>query len=154
MKTPYEKIRNYEKLTAIYGCWPSFHDAEVVSARLERDEGRPLTGPNLTLTMHVFRLEVLPDDPRRDNTLVAFLFKGMNGLRLLDFNHQNSVIELAIALHYSENLNTDVFSVHLKQGFGIDCSFECESIEVLSVEPFKPLWGVWAAKYGGNEGLQ
>lgn len=138
MKTPYERIKDHEKLTAIYHHWPSFHDSEVVSAHLERDAGEPLTGPVLTLKLHVFRLEVAPDDPSRDNRVVTFRFNSIERLQLREFNHQNAIIEFAISSKYCERLKKDLFSVHLKQGFGIDCSFECATIEVVAVEPYTP----------------
>jgi hypothetical protein len=37
---PTEVVKGAEKLTAIFGRWPSFHDAEVTSIRFERGDRR------------------------------------------------------------------------------------------------------------------
>jgi hypothetical protein len=140
----YKSVTNHEKLTAVYGRWPSFHDTEVVSIRMDRDAGAPFTGVQLTVTFHVFRIEVAPDDPARDNRLVTLVFRAAEQLSLRDFNHQNAIIDFVLSLGRSERLNADIFYIHLKQGFGVDLSFECRAIEVLSVEPFTPQWGAWA----------
>jgi hypothetical protein len=41
------KIDNHELLTRIFGKWPSFHDAEVLSLRLERSGNSHDDGPVL-----------------------------------------------------------------------------------------------------------
>src|SRR5579871_2051209 len=49
-------IENQEALTRIFGDWPSFHDAEVLSLVLGRHgiEDRP--GPTLEARIHVFQM--------------------------------------------------------------------------------------------------
>jgi len=140
----YKGIVGHEKLLERFGHWPSFHDAEVISVRLERDRGEPLTGPVLTFVFHLFRIEVAPDDPARDNTVTSICFREVESLRLFDFNHQNAISGLAIATSYCQKLSGPIFSVEIKPGFGLSCSFSCTQIEVLSVEPYKPKWGAWS----------
>lgn len=49
-------IENQELVTEIFGEWPSFHDAEVVSLRLDRQgEGGGEDGPTLDAAIHVWR---------------------------------------------------------------------------------------------------
>jgi hypothetical protein len=53
-------IRDSQKLTDIFGYWPSFHDAEVLEVNLwrgniDQQEGLYLF-PVLTLKMHVWKL--------------------------------------------------------------------------------------------------
>ena|SRR5215831_12962360 len=134
----YERIIGYEKLAAVYGHWPSFHDSEIVSIRLDRDAGQPLTGALLTVWWHVFRIEVAPDHPQRDDRLVSIVFRKIEDLHLTDFNHQNAIIDFTLSCRYSSRLRRDTYAIQFKQGFGVDCSFECGEMEILSVEPFTP----------------
>lgn len=54
------QIVGSEKLTAIFGYWPSFHDAEVLELHFWRGNIRTEKGiydfPVLTLTIHVWEL--------------------------------------------------------------------------------------------------
>jgi hypothetical protein len=132
------------KLVTRFGQWPSFHDTEVVSIRLDRDRGEALTGPLATFVIHLFRVEVAPDHPERSNSLVTLGFRDIEFLKLSDFNNQNALIDLDISERFVERLKRSSFVVVFKMAQGTDWSFECGEIEVLSVEPFEPKWGAWA----------
>jgi hypothetical protein len=140
MEEIYKSVLGYEKLVRSFGCWPSFHDSEIVSARLDRDQGDPFKGPVLTVAVHLFRLEAAPEASDRNNTLTTICFRELEKFMMSDFNHQNAVEGLVLTSRYSERLRRQVFGVHFLPGFGMDCSFECGEIEVLSVEPFTPKW--------------
>jgi hypothetical protein len=49
------EIYGAELVTAIFGSWPSFHDAEVVRLRLERTEKYD-SGPSLHTDVHTFEV--------------------------------------------------------------------------------------------------
>jgi hypothetical protein len=49
-------IDNHELLTRIFGTWPSFHDAEVLTVRLDRSGNSADDGPALEAAIHVFRM--------------------------------------------------------------------------------------------------
>jgi hypothetical protein len=59
MKSIVSSIQGSEKLTAIFGDWPSFHDAEIVELNLTRKEARPekaYRSPSLTLKIHLWAM--------------------------------------------------------------------------------------------------
>lgn len=144
MEALYKAIIGHEKVTNSFGHWPSFHDSEVVSVRLDRDEGKICTGPVLTVSIHLFRLEVAADDPNRNNTVTTVQFREVEELKMTDFNHQNAISDLVLFQTHSDRLKKDIFAVEFRPGFGMSCSLKCGEIEVLSVEPFTPKWGAWA----------
>jgi Immunity protein 50 len=145
METQCKHVIGREKIVAAFGKWPTFHDSEVVSIFLERDAGKENTPAQMFVKLHAFRIEVGPDDPERNNSLVTFLFKGLEQLKLMDFNHQNAINGIAIDTLTSEELQRQVFKVTFQQGFGLYCEFHCDEIEVQSIEPYRPQWGAWKA---------
>ncbi len=52
MGVPTHKIAGAERVLDIFGAWPSFHDAEVLSLRLDRSGLSG--GPELEAEIHVF----------------------------------------------------------------------------------------------------
>ena len=135
METDYKKIIGHEKVIAILDKWPSFHDAEVLSVTLERDERSYIAPPQMKAVIHAFRLEVSPGDPSRNNCLVSMQFRGIEELKLADFNNQNAINGISLSTHWSERLRCEVFNVRFLPGFGLGCEFQCNEIEVLSVQP-------------------
>ena len=87
-------IGNHEKLTEFFGCWPSFHDAEVLSLELNRSgQSRlrvytfkatpPLENQSAyTLTKHV---------------VVTFVMEGISELQLDGFSGQNVISSLVVS---------------------------------------------------------
>jgi hypothetical protein len=138
MNDIYRLIHGHEQIVDRFGKWPSFHDSEIISLNLDRDDGKALTGPILTLSINLFRLEVAPNHADRRNTKATLKFSDVENMNLAEFNHQNAISDFVISKQYSERLKRDIFNVELKPGFGVRCQFQCSKIEVLSVEPFTP----------------
>lgn len=140
-------ITNAHILIDIFGQWPSFHDAEVVSLQLDR---KGEWGPGLTVAIYLWRTLGEVDDQgyfrQTDHTLARLRFDGivLEGLSL--FNHQN-VLEGLEILDYSEHpfetqlnefpprLEGLKFRVFLQGCYGVRGSLGCRSIGVVSVEP-------------------
>ena len=134
-----QRIGGYEKLTSVFGYWPTFHDSEVLWLRLDR---RPLGegyGPTLEALIHAF--EMTSDvDPSgfcilRHHSLVHIRFHDVVELRLGDFNNQNVLGELAIFDIRERQMESIQFEVHFVSSFGVDASFQCDRIELLQVTP-------------------
>ena len=51
---PTDVVKGHEKLTEIFGRWPSFHDSEVISIRLERRGRDKWEEPVAYVSVHVF----------------------------------------------------------------------------------------------------
>lgn len=82
------------ELSAWFGCWPSFHDAEIVSLSLNRE------GVS-TLQLRTWRLTEKVVDRgfyvQEKQVIVNLRMEGILGLSLVDFNHQNVIFGLSLS---------------------------------------------------------
>ena len=99
-----DEIPGFAELTAHFGGWPSFHDAEVAHIHLRR-EGTSAIG-----IVHV------------NSTAVEILLDGVTDLELTDFSHQNVIFGLD--LQHTET----GWRLSLHPCFGISGWIETESI--------------------------
>jgi hypothetical protein len=67
-----------------------------------------------------------------NHLLVRLRFTDIQLHDLTDFNHQNVIFELGI----ERNSETGGFSVAISTSFGCEAHFDCNSIAVVSTEPF------------------
>ena len=133
------RIERSEKLTQIFGYWPSFHDAEVIELNLWRGNVNPEEAhyefPECTVKLHLWEItrEV---DPKgfyilRNHTLAIIRFYEVQDVRVDGFNHQNAIARLDIAEEQGSSAATSIFNVSLPAAFGVDASFKCSRIEVV-----------------------
>jgi hypothetical protein len=139
MTLPASRITNSDALTGIFGTWPSFHDAEVLQIRLARDG---VSGPELEVQLHVFEMTANVTKAGfyelRNHTLATLLFSGVDQLCLEDFNQQNVLYGLTLTDISDRQLDVLKWEVSFDSSFGLSSQFLCETIEVLSAEPFNP----------------
>ena len=130
-----DEIENADLLRNIFGEWPSFHDAEIVSMRLERG---PLA-PFLEAAIHVFKM-TSEIDPQgfyilTNHTLATIRFSGIVHCELEGFNHQNAIDGLGVR-QVSDGEGR--FAVRMLANNGCDACFNCDSIAVVDATPFVP----------------
>src|ERR1700685_3432465 len=136
-------IRGSEKLTDIFGYWPSFHDAEVLDLHFWRGRSDISKGvydfPVLTLGIHLWELtkEVNTEGylVLRHHTLTTLRFSDVHDFEMRDFNHQNSIMELTLSSHERTKPPSPYFAVQLVPAFGINASFKCIGVEVVDAVP-------------------
>jgi hypothetical protein len=133
---------NEQLVTRIFGNWPSFHDAEVLSVRLDRDNDGHDDGPTLEAVIHVHRMTSQIDSRgyyvAKDHTLVTLRFNRVDDLELHDFNAQNVLFELRVE-DLSELGQEDIhFDVVFRSSYGISAHFVCREIKVVSATPWVP----------------
>lgn len=91
MEEALDAIEGATELSAWFGGWPSFHDAEIVSLTLNR------TGVS-TLQVHTWRLRGEVDERgfyvQEKHVLVTFRIEEILALTLSDFNRQNVIFGL------------------------------------------------------------
>lgn len=145
---PTEVVKGYEKLTEIFGRWPSFHDAEVTSIRLERGHP-PKEGAAAYVSVHVFEAYHESGAIRyRNHAVVTLRFGSVVNISLTGFNHQNAIWDLTF--EPAEPRSKDVtwtgpaYRVHFQPSFGVGLSFVCSSIEVEAVDRGCPPGSVYA----------
>jgi hypothetical protein len=111
-------IKDSAKLTSVFGCWPSFHDAEVISISLDRDPQNHRA--TLTAAIHVFEMtsEVSEKDTYvcRHHSIVSIRFVEIDELTLASFNHQNALMGLEIEDISSRQQERVKLSVHFDAG--------------------------------------
>jgi hypothetical protein len=137
------RIEGSDKLTNIFGYWPSFHDAEVIALNFWRGNVDTETGsydfPVLTVKMHLW--EITNDVNgrgylgRHKHTLTTIQFRDVDEFRMEGFNHQNAILGLDIVEEERPQGPTPVFRVTFRPAFGIGAAFICLRIGVLSAAP-------------------
>lgn len=131
-------IKNCEQLTLIFGCWPSFHDAEVIWFRLDRRATTLGDGPTVETLIHVFEMTNEVDKNGyyvlQNHVLVNLRFSRVMQPILSDFNHQNVLHGLGIEDIRQRQLESLNFIVSFGSSFGLEASFQCEAVEVVGVE--------------------
>ena len=134
-----KRIDNAASLTDIFGRWPSFHDAEIHSIRLDRGAAEP---PSLEADVHVFEMtsDVTPDGfyVLKNHMLVTLGFAGIDQLELDGFNQQNVLADLVLRDISSRQLDVLRWEVEFDSSFGVGARFLCERISVLRALPFSP----------------
>ena len=130
-------ITGQESVIALFGDWPTFHDAEVLSLSLER--AFPVkTGISLARLKVVVRWY----EPANVGTaefhmtmkrgaIITFLFHGVSDVNLEDFNYQNVINSLKVSP--SED-GKKRLKVEIESIWGIGGFWLCERAEVENVE--------------------
>ena len=85
---PNDVVTGHERLTEIFGRWPSFHDSEVISIRLERRGRDQWEGPVAYVSVHMFEgyreAERSAEVKWRNHTIVTFRFATVVDMSLRD----------------------------------------------------------------------
>lgn len=132
-------VENQEVLTSIFGQWPSFHDAEVLSIVLDRaGDG----GASLDAQAHVFEMTDAVDESGRyvltKHTRVTLRFTNIDLRNLRWFNHQNSLSGLVIGRCPPDEGEGHRLLVNLGSNYGVEADFFCDRVIVIAAEPFTP----------------
>jgi hypothetical protein len=118
-------IRYVNKLTDFLGEFPSFHDAEILEARLIR---RP---PTLEIKIYTFLTGSEIDNKggykRNKECIVTIKFSSIDSLQLEDFNQQNVIFGIDF------EKKDKIVRVTIKPCYGFSAEFNCEGIEIVSV---------------------
>lgn len=134
-----DRIVGAAQLVAVFGYWPSFHDAEVLWMRLDRRPHGEGYGPTLEALVHAFEMtnEVSTDGYYilRHHVLVHLLFREVVDLRLEGFNNQNALMGLTLSDLRGRQFERVVWEVRFDSAHGVDASFQCHSVEVVRVAP-------------------
>jgi len=135
-----------EKLVAIFGQWPSFHDAEVLELNFQRGhidtDAQIYEFPRLTVKLHHWLMTNDVDQKgylvRMNHTLTTLQFSDVDNFKMEGFNHQNAIFGLGIEQKAREEGPTPYFAVDFEPSFGIEATFTClriEIVEAISCDP-------------------
>ena len=141
-------IENYHKLTALFGCWPSWHDAQVVDLHYWRGDVKSgdwddsNVFPVLTTKLIVLRAVQTRPQINDPDVLVTIRFHDVTDFSMENFNHVNQIIDFTVVLEErgfftnGEKL-PPYLVVSFSPGFGMSASFRCFRIEVLDACPYQ-----------------
>jgi len=138
-------IEGAEKVTSIFGFWPSFHDAEIVELHLWR--GDSLTErshprfPVVTAKIHLWEITNEIDAKGyyvlRNHTLATLRFHDALHLEIKGFSNQNVIFGLSIkSEELSEGPWKHLFAVDFKPVAEFEITFQCSRIEVVDAIPW------------------
>jgi hypothetical protein len=132
MELPPVPVIHAERLLEAFGYWPSFHDAEVHRAVLDRGGAGE---PSITLVVNVYDSSRALDGRGywdvRVNVMVTLRFTDVDDMELSDLGVQNVINEL-----WLEPQAAGRVAVKLGPCFGLHGVFTCGAIEVLEVAPY------------------
>ncbi len=136
-------IEDSDKLSNIFGYWPTFHDAEVLDLHFWRGDVPPDAGryefPVFSVKLHVWELtkEVNADGyfVLRHHTLTTLRFHEVDEFEMDGFNHQNAILRLSITQKQRAKGPLPVFEVQSDSAFGMGASFTCVRVEVIDAVP-------------------
>jgi hypothetical protein len=122
-------ISNADKITALYGGWPRFHDAEVWSLHFDRAPDRNTKSPTLVARILALHADRTQTDEKGywkviGKYLVTFRFLRIEDLQMTDFNHQNVLAGIYI------DEKPEGIEVTLDGIFGAHLEFRCYSVIV------------------------
>ncbi|MDF1501790.1 Imm50 family immunity protein [Roseisolibacter sp. H3M3-2] len=133
MEQPPVPLLRAERLLAAFGYWPSFHDAEVHRALLDR--GSAGERPSITLVVNVFDSTGAVDERGyydiRVDVLATLRFADVADVELRDHGVQNVLSELGL-----ERQAAGRIAVELGPCYGLHGVFTCASVEVQDVASY------------------
>ena len=132
-------IENATALISIFGKWPSFHDAEVLGAVLDRSGPE---GPSVETMIHVFEMTSEIDSKSglyavKNRMLVTLRFTEISLQQIHGFNEQNVLSSLEVAELDPDAHEGRHFHVRLASLYGMDAEFECKRLIVGNVQPYE-----------------
>lgn len=137
-------VAGHEKVLAVFGRWPSFHDGEIHRLVLDstRTDQHGRRYPSIELQLRGWNLIEQGSDEgfyKQDkDSVVSLLFEHVYDVELDGLNHQNVLSELELSLTPSPaNASISHLAVELVHCFGLSGGFKAECAQVLSVVPFR-----------------
>jgi hypothetical protein len=118
----------------LLGAWPTFHDSEVLSVGMERNEGTRLSSPVVTISVLILRAQLPTNNFVQHDCIAVFQFRGVESFFLEGFNHQNALLDFRFETQFCERLKREVFEIEFLKGLGMSSKFSCDAIELLSIK--------------------
>lgn len=125
---PGNLIINDNFLVEKFGCWPDFHDFEILRLKMDR------SGP--FIVMHIYGFQALKETDEKGNfrktneCVITLRFSGISDLVLEDFNQQNVISKLT----FKEN--DGLLKTSISTSFGLCGYIVSETAEVVKIEPY------------------
>jgi hypothetical protein len=132
-------VENADALLKIFGAWPSFHDAEVHSLVISREQPE---APRIDARIHVFVVTAEIDSSGHhtlvNHRFVTLQFFRVASLELSGFNEQNALFALTIEPGDPSASEPRRWDISFDSSYGVSAAFSCDRIVVGEVEPYIP----------------
>lgn len=122
-------VQNAGLVIPPFGGWPCFHDAEILRLTLQREKATAY----LEGVFHVFNQSHDSQKRDRNHVLVTIRFDAIDELKLEDFNRQNVIDDLNVETTDGAGRR---YAVRMLANNGCDIALLCDSIRLVSVEPY------------------
>jgi len=123
-----DEIPGSKELIQWFGYWPSFHDAEVIDVKLDRN------GPS-TIRIHTWEITDRLDNQGHyictKHVIVSFIFGGVADLHLDGFNQQNVISGLDL------RQTAEGYEISMEPCYGIEGTLTAETVR-LEFQPGVP----------------
>lgn len=129
-------ILNSEEVKAIYGYWPSFHDAEILSIKFTRGSPTKERVAAVSIELNYWETKTINEGTLAfdfvldKNNVITIEFSDLVDSSVSGFNFQNVIDELLIA-KVPEGVSAKFISI-----YGAEVNILCGSVSVLSVRPY------------------
>jgi len=122
-------IENSEIIENHFGYFPSFHDSEVISVRLDREE------PSIAIEIYVFESSEEIDNEGHykyvKECIVDFIFNEVKEMKISDFNHQNVLYGIKF------KQEADQIMTKFDSSFGMNGYIQSSKVSVKGLKPLK-----------------
>ena len=133
----YSRPLGFEKVVEHFGYWPTFHDSELLSFRLDGDPGRGEFGPTAIITVRMVEpsAETASADLTRKGCVITFAFYDI-GMKKVDGRRaQGAVPGMSLVDVRSSSGPRFSLAVKLQGAHGLTCNFQCRLCEVIEFKP-------------------
>lgn len=119
------------------GCWPAFHDAEVIRFSLARGATPEANQSDLELDVQIREYETRHEGTAQyelvqiKNVLIEFSFAGVEGVQVEDFNFHNVIDSLTLDNEVSDG--GERIRVQVESIYGFGAAWLCRSAKVKDV---------------------
>ncbi|MBQ0726306.1 MAG: hypothetical protein KBT77_03020 [Thalassolituus oleivorans] len=126
-------MENSIEVESIYGYWPSFHDAEILSIRFTRALSSNEKTASAVVDLNYWETKAINEGTSafdyvldKDN-VISIEFSGLVASSVSGFNFQNVIDEL-ILTKVAEGIKAEFISIH-----GAEVNFVCNAVAVVGV---------------------
>jgi hypothetical protein len=115
------EVSGAAELVSWFGCWPSFHDAEIISLALNRSG-------DSSLKVYTWQRTTEIDDRgfyiQMKHVLVRFRLEGISSLTLSDFSCQNVIFGLSLSQ------TEEGFKIDLDPCYGLPATIAAKKLSI------------------------
>ena len=125
-----KEIENANIIIDHFGYWPTFHDSEVISIKLERTLDKEHSSVQLRLYSFEMTSELINGYYKLiKHCFIDFEFLELNKVELDGFNHQNAVLALEFGREEKNKF------CNIINAYGVDGYVEANQIRIKNLEP-------------------